>query len=166
MSERIHRIASAVAELIGAIMAILILASVAITLINVVGRYAMQSPIVWSEEVLSFCLVGMVFLGSALVAWDSKDLKMDLLNQAVPEWMRRSLDTFAILASAGLAVFMARLAWGMTVRYFASGQPSLVAKVPMWIPHSAVFAGFTSMAALLLVRFALRCCSDVEKVRT
>src|SRR5262249_36055639 len=86
------------APLILAFSAISLLVAVALNLANIVGRYVFFAPIASAEEIMLFLFVGTVFLGNSVVAWEGKQIRMDILLHAVPPRWRRALDLLSDLA--------------------------------------------------------------------
>src|SRR5947209_12172768 len=76
---------------------LLLVASVALNFANVIGRYFFSTSIYWAEEVMLFFMVGCVFLGSGVVAWSGRQIRMDVVVGMMPEKARRALDMFAEL---------------------------------------------------------------------
>ena len=62
----------------------LLLVAVALNFANIVGRYVFSAPIASAEEVMLFLLVGIVFLGNSVVGYEGKQLRMDVVLQALP----------------------------------------------------------------------------------
>jgi TRAP-type C4-dicarboxylate transport system permease small subunit len=83
-------------------------AIVAILLAQIFFRYALNSSIVWSEEVATWCLVWLVFLGSATIMrrWDHVNIPM--LIQRLPMTVR---PTIIILAKLVTCATCAVIAW-------------------------------------------------------
>lgn len=83
-------------------------AIVALTAAQVVFRYALDQPLVWSEELSKLLLVWLVFLGAAAVAFDGRHLDVDVVFRAVPPSVRRGLRAFNLAAAL---FFLAALVW-------------------------------------------------------
>ena len=71
-------------------------------------RYVLNSSIVWSEEVATWCLVWLVFIGSAAIMRKWDHVQIPMLIQRLPLRMRPGVIIFAKLATC-LAV--ALIAW-------------------------------------------------------
>ncbi len=84
------------------------LAIVALTAAQVVFRYALDRPLVWSEELSKLLLVWLVFLGAAAVAFDGRHLDVDVVFRAVPPPVRRGLRAFNLAAAL---FFLAAMVW-------------------------------------------------------
>ena len=68
--------------------AVLMLIAVALNAANIVGRYVFFQPIASAEEIMLFLLVGTVFLGNAIVGFEGKQLRMDVILHALPPPIR------------------------------------------------------------------------------
>src|ERR1700689_1447237 len=77
---------------IQALTAILMLIAVALNFANIVGRYVFFRPIASAEEIMLFLMVGTVFLGNAIVGFEGKQLRMDVILHALPPALRRAFD--------------------------------------------------------------------------
>jgi TRAP-type C4-dicarboxylate transport system permease small subunit len=71
------------------------LIAVGLNFANVVGRYVFFRPIASAEEIMLFLLVGTVFLGNAVISFEGKQLRMDVILHALPSAMRRAFDITA-----------------------------------------------------------------------
>jgi TRAP-type C4-dicarboxylate transport system permease small subunit len=82
---------------------------VTLTIAQVFFRFVLDSPLVWSEELVRLLLIWMTFIGAAVVCWDGRHLNVDVLFVRLPAPARRALR----LVNVVLAVaFLAILAWG------------------------------------------------------
>ena len=128
------------------------IAAVALNFINVVGRYGFGTTILSADELQIFIMVFMTFLGTAVVAWRNKQLRMDVLVNALPPPARRLIKIAELAAIVILAAFVL---WNSTYyakQMFNIGRVSDMAQVPMWIPHGVVAAGFGLMALIACLR--------------
>ena len=112
------------------------------------GRYALGRTITGADEMQTYALVWIAFLGAGIVAWHGEHLRMDVLSRAWPEPVQRALRMLEAL----LVVLLAGFALVQSVRYVASmlrlEAASPMAQIPMWLPHSGVAVG---LALLVLV---------------
>src|SRR5580704_19647670 len=91
--------------------AVLMLIAVTLNAANVVGRYVFFSPIASAEEIMLFLMVGTVFLGNAVVGFEGKQLRMDVILNALPPALRRALDIAADATMIAVCVVLIGLAW-------------------------------------------------------
>jgi TRAP-type C4-dicarboxylate transport system permease small subunit len=144
------------------------IAAVGLNFINVVGRYGFGSTILSADELQIYIMVFMTFLGAAVVAWRNRHLRMDVLVNALPLPLRRLVRMAELAATIVLTAFVL---WNSTYyaeQMFAIGRVSDMARVPMWIPHGAVAAGFGLMALIGCLRLvqALARAPDLDKSGT
>lgn len=117
-----------------AITGLLMMTMAALTLLQVVSRYAFHAPFPWTEELARINLIYLTFLGS-IVAFQRKDhLKLELVVHALSPLARRWLRIVVDIASMlvlGVVVWQgapllekfwtmqsAALSWPTTVFYF------------------------------------------------
>ena len=72
-----------------------LLASVAINFVNIIGRYFFSVSIPWAEEIMLFLMVGCVFTGCCAVAWEGRQIRMDVVVGMLPAKVR---DFLALLS--------------------------------------------------------------------
>ena len=116
--------------------------AVGLNFCNVVGRYGFGVTILSADEIQIFIMVFMAFLGAAVVAWRGQHLRMDVVVNTLPASLRRLVRIFELAVVAILASFVL---WNSTYyaqQMFNFGRVSDMGRVPMWIPHGAVAAGF------------------------
>ena len=104
---------------------ICLLASVAINFVNIIGRYFFSVSIPWAEEIMLFLMVGCVFTGCCAVAWEGRQIRMDVVVTMLPDKVR---DFFALLSelvmiATAAAVTAFRLAGHLATRRVRRTQP-------------------------------------------
>jgi TRAP-type C4-dicarboxylate transport system permease small subunit len=135
--------------------AVLMLIAVALNAANIVGRYVFFSPIASAEEVMLFLLVGTVFLGNAIVGYEGKQLRMDVILHALPPAVRRGFDVAADLAMIAVCVILIVLAWPAVSMLAEFDQRSQAAEIPLVIPQALVPIGLGLNAFLVAVRLVI-----------
>lgn len=60
------------------VVAAAFLAVVAFTIAQVFFRFALDAPLIWSEELSRLLIVWITFVGAAVVAWDGRHLNVDV----------------------------------------------------------------------------------------
>lgn len=117
-----------------AITAFLMMAMTALTLLQVVSRYAMDAAFPWTEELARIVLIYLTFIGSIVAFQRREHLKIEILMHALPQGARRWLQVIVDLASMlvlGVVVWQgapllhrfwpnlsAALNWPTTIFYF------------------------------------------------
>lgn len=136
--------------------AILLLCSVAINFANIVGRYFFSVSIEWAEEIMLFLMVGCVFTGCCAVAWEGRQIRMDVVVGMLPAKARELLALFSELALIATAVIVTVFAWPVISQLAAFDQRSQAANFPLVVPQAMIPLGFTLMALLVSVRLLTR----------
>ena len=132
--------------------AVLMLVAVALNAANIAGRYVFFRPIASAEEIMLFLLVGTVFLGNAIVGFEGKQLRMDVILHALPPGPRRALDVAADLAMIVVCVILLVLGWPAVEMLAEFDQRSEAAEIPLVIPQALVPIGLGLNALLVAVR--------------
>lgn len=137
---------------IQAVTAVLMLVAVALNAANIAGRYVFFRPIESAEEIMLFLLVGTVFLGNAIVGFEGRSLRMDVVLHALPPVLRRACDAAADIATIAVCVTLVVLAWPAVEMLAEFDQRSEAANIPMVIPQAMVPIGLGLNALLVGVR--------------
>src|ERR1700730_17653127 len=126
--------------------------AVLLNLTNVVGRYLLGRSFLGSDEVQIFIMVGMTFLGAAVVTRRNQHLRMDVLVRFLPApipLLLRVLEQVLLATLAGFVLTQSFLYAGQMLRI---GRVSDMTGVPMWIPHGTVALGFGLVLMVALWR--------------
>ena len=132
--------------------AVLMLLAVALNTANIIGRYVFFRPIASAEEIMLFLLVGTVFLGNAIVGFEGRQLRMDVILHALPPALRRAFDIAADVTMIVVCVILIVLGWPAVQMLAEFDQRSEAAEIPMVIPQALVPIGLGLNAFLVGVR--------------
>ena len=135
--------------LVGAIM----IAAVLINFANVVGRYVFLRPLAWAEETMQFLNIWAVMLGAAVVTRNGGHLKMDAVYNTMPLRVRGILDGVANVLALTVFLYVIVQSLQMITMLAATGQRSVIARVPMTLIYAAIPLGFGCAVFFLLLRF-------------
>jgi TRAP-type C4-dicarboxylate transport system permease small subunit len=138
--------------IVHAISAALLVVAVVINCANVIGRYAFSYPFASAEEVMLFLLVGIVFFGNSVVAFQGRQIRMDILVQAMPLKIRRWLDIVADVAAIVMSGILIVLGWPAISMLAEFDQRSQAADFPLVVPQSAIPIGFALTILFLCLR--------------
>ncbi len=139
-----------------AIAGIFLISSVAVNFANIIGRYFFSVSIPWAEEIMLFLMVGCVFTGCCAVAWDGRQIKMDVVVNMLPPKMRDLLSVLSELMLIATAGAVTAFAWPVISQLAAFDERSQAANFPLVIPQAMVPIGYTLMALLVAVRLMVR----------
>ena len=141
---------------IRAIATATLLAAVALNIANVVGRYFLDAPIAWAEEVMLFLQVGVVFLCAVAVSHEGRHIRMDVVLELLPPLPRRVLTYLAGFVEIAVAIAVTWLAAPLVRMLWEFDQRSQAADLPLWIPQGLVPLGFALIALVTAVRLLRR----------
>ncbi len=116
----------------------------ALAVFQVLTRFVLQQPAEWTEVLIRFSLIWMVFLGVPMAFRQGAMVSVDALYRAVPTHIKRVLD--AVVALAALALMLIILWWGhdYAVRGSVQTMAGLESLSMFWayiaMPVGAVFA--------------------------
>lgn len=147
-----RRLATALAWAGATVSALSIAALVAITVVDVGGRYLLNKPLLGAVELSEFLLVILAFAGLAWAERRNAHIAVDFFTAMLPAGAQRTLDAFG--SAVGIA-FWACVGWRALVHaqnVRAAHELSLSWHIPTWPLHVVVTAGCTAMLALLFVR--------------
>ena len=134
------------------VLAIGLLFGLSLNFINVIGRYLGGYALNGASEVEIYILNWITFLGAAFVTWRGNHLRMDVLIDACPPTVRWLVGLFEMAVMLIVFSFVAWHSFEYVERIYALGAVSDIARIPTWIPHSAITAGFGAMALIVLLR--------------
>jgi TRAP-type C4-dicarboxylate transport system permease small subunit len=139
-----------------AVAGICLLGSVAINFANIIGRYFFSVSIPWAEEIMLFLMVGCVFTGCCAVAWEGRQIRMDVVVGMMPAKVQQFLAVLSELVMIAAAAAVTVFAWPVISQLAAFDERSQAANFPLVIPQAMVPIGYTLMALLVAIRLMRR----------
>ncbi len=159
----LERIGAILIRLLRWLLGTALIAAVLINLANVLGRYVFSRPIQATDEILVYLLVWCVFLGSVVVSWEDRHLRMDLVSSLLAGPARRLLSVLAFALFVGIAVFQIAQSIRFLARLHEIGQTSIATGIPMVVPHAAIPLGFALMLLVVFLRWRRHVLGDAGK---
>jgi TRAP-type C4-dicarboxylate transport system permease small subunit len=155
----IDRAFDRVARVLELMLAVAFISTVLLNFANVVGRYVFGLSLLGADELQIFIMVGLTFIGAAIVSRRNMHLRMDVLVRFLPPPVRVALHVAEQLLLIALSGFVLTQSYDYASRMLMLGRTSDMAGVPMWIPHGTVAFGFALVLIVVawrLVRMARR----------
>lgn len=144
----------------GAAVALLML--VLITIAAVVMRYVFNAPLQWTEEISGLLMIWIVMIGAVAAERDNQHLTIPLLPDALPHRLGAALNMITSAASIAVLVYMAYLAYGLSMR--AQYKLTQILQISWFWIDIAVAVGCGVMAVYTLMRVVRHCracvCAD------
>lgn len=129
---------------------------VVLTLAQIFFRFALNSPLIWSEELSRLLIVWITFIGAAVVCWDGRHLNIDVLFTALPHVAKSIVRIVnAVLSIALLIILISPTMRLVEIENFAElgalELPSGIVRLPV-----AIGAGLMALAILLRLIYRRR----------
>jgi TRAP-type C4-dicarboxylate transport system permease small subunit len=134
------------------LLALALIGAVVLNFVNVVGRYGFGTGFYAADELQTYIMVYIAFLGAAVASWRGLHLRMDVLAQRLPTGMKRILSGAELVLVVILGGLVTWVAWQYVGQMYSLGARSQTAQIPMWIPHTALMLGFGLMVLLTVLR--------------
>lgn len=136
--------------------ALFLITSVGINFVNIIGRYFFSVSIPWAEEIMLFLMVGCVFTGCCAVAWEGRQIRMDVVVAILPARLRDLIEVLSELVMIAAAAAVTVFAWPVVTQLAAFDQRSQAANFPLYIPQAMVPIGYCLMGLLVAIRLLMR----------
>src|SRR5262249_12489132 len=133
-----------------------LISSVAINFANIIGRYFFSVSIPWAEEIMLFLMVGCVFTGCCAVAWEGRQIRMDVVVSMLPEKARQFFALLSELVMIAAAGAVTAFAWPVIRQLAEFDERSQAANFPLVVPQAMIPIGYALMALLVAVRLMRR----------
>lgn len=133
--------------------AILVVAILLLVIAQVVARYLLNSPFVWTGEIARFGLIWVTFLGAAFVMARGLHITVDVVSQPFGPRGRMILDISSSLITIVTALVILPESLSFTIANNSVGSPA--ADVPMSAVYAAGVIGFGLLALHCIIRTIL-----------
>jgi TRAP-type C4-dicarboxylate transport system permease small subunit len=106
-------------------------------------RYVLNDSFAWTEEIATYCLVAIVFLGSAMCVRLDRHIHVDFLFRYLPPGVARALATAVDLVRTAFFGYASWLVW----RFMSiiEGETMVTIDLPKNLIYGLVFAAFVLM---------------------
>ena len=128
--------------------AMLVLASV-LGLWQIITRFVIERPAEWTEVLIRFSLIWMVFLGIPLAFRIGAMVSVDVLYRWSGKRMRRVLDSFVSLAALGLISVVIVVGWNYAQRGSVQSVIGLENVSMFWAYLALPVGGVFSVIAII-----------------
>lgn len=132
---------------LAAISCVILFMMMALTFIDVGGRYLFNSPLPALAEIISFMMAGLVFCVLPLVCFSEGHVTIDLLDALVPKPLKRLQGVFVNVVSAGAVLFIAWRLWVKAMTHLEFDEATDELYMDIW-PFSTTMAVLCVLAAV------------------
>jgi TRAP-type C4-dicarboxylate transport system permease small subunit len=106
-------------------------------------RYVLNDSLAWTEEIATYCLVAVVFLGASMCVRLGRHIHVDLLFRYLPARVARALATSIDVIRTAFFGYAAYLVWSFMA--IVEGETMTTIMLPKNLIYGCVFAGFLLM---------------------
>src|ERR1700682_4963881 len=108
-------------------------------------RYVLNDSYAWTEEIATYCLIGVVFIGAAMCVRLSRHIQVDLLFRYLPHLAARALSTVIDIIRIAFFGYTITLVWQFI--QVVSDERMTTIKFPKGFVYYIVLFGFVMMFA-------------------
>lgn len=108
-------------------------------------RYVLNNSFAWTEEIATYCLVAIVFVGASMCVRLGRHIHVDFLFRYLPAGVARAIATGVDVVRTLFFVYAAYLVW--TFMGLIEGETMTTINLPKNLVYGAVCAGFVLMFA-------------------
>jgi TRAP-type C4-dicarboxylate transport system permease small subunit len=108
-------------------------------------RYALNDSYAWTEEIATYCLIAVVFVGSAMCVRMSRHIQVDLLFRYLPHLPARALSTVIDVIRIAFLTYVIKLVW-VFIDVIGDERMTTI-KFPKKYVYYLVLFGFVLMSA-------------------
>ena len=143
-----------VAPALGVLSAIVLFGMMALTCVDVIGRYFFAKPIYGGFEITEMALAAMIFLGLPLVTLRNEHITVDVLDPITPDWMFRLQHIVACLIGMLSTGYLSWRLWLRADTLYMGGETTAQLKIKLgYLAYSMSILMALTAVALFVVMF-------------
>ncbi len=132
---------------------------------DVLMRYFLDQPQLFVDELTSFILVGVIFLGSGPTFYRGAHIRVDLITSHLRPKFQTRLRVITLIIGIVLLGIIAHETWVTAVSAFQTGRISAVMAYPLWTAMVFVPLGLILMVFFMLVDLVKKARGGERKVQ-
>lgn len=154
MSSLVDRALGALAHGLMAVGVVCVIAMMGLTTIDVIARYVFNSPTLWADEIASYLLIAIVFMGLAPNVQQDGHIRIDVVTSIVSGSTRAALEAFAYGTGIVFSILMLLGVWVRFDNFWSRGTLSdSPLMTPLWMPMVPVVVGAAVLVLTMVVGF-------------
>lgn len=129
-----------------------VVAMMAVVTLEVISRYVFNSPSTWADEIASYLLIAIVFLGLAQDLRLDIHIRIDVVTSLVSARVRAYLGVFAYVIGIFFSILLAIGVWTRFLNFWTRNTTSdSLLMTPLWLPMIPVLLGaFVFVLAMVI----------------
>lgn len=127
---------------------------------QIVFRYFLNFPLGWTEEVLRYLFIWLVYISISLGVKKRKHIKVDLILLLLPKKGKFIMSIFSNIMFILFAILISYYGYKSVFRLlFVYPQHSASIELPLWIPYLSVPFGLT-LTVIRLIQDCIKICKE------
>jgi len=110
-----------------------------LTLYQVFARYVLKDPLVWSEEVIRYFIIWIVFLGMAVAVRKGLLISVEIVQHNVPRKVRKFMGLLTVLVNMFFLLIL--IVYGFGIMDNLAGQTTGSIEIPVSWTYAAIPVG-------------------------
>lgn len=148
-----------IAKIVKIIIAVLLFAIMTILFIGVIARYFFNRPIYWTDELVTYMLVCMTFLGGYVALRSDRLVRVTFVLSLLPDKVRRAVEVFSQLV---IIVFLGILGY-YSILIMSTPVVLKQKTVALSMPMKYFYGLIPVMIALMLLRMVINVYNNCRK---
>jgi TRAP-type C4-dicarboxylate transport system permease small subunit len=133
------------------LIGVMMLVMFVLVFINVLGRYGIGKTWAAAEEISTFLMIWVAYLGAGLALREGRHAAIDMFQDKLPLGLRRPLRA---LLGIVILCFFGALTWlGIRMSIFGWSQETIATQMPTGIPYLAIPLGSAMVCLHLVLTF-------------
>lgn len=122
---------------------------VVLTMLGVVMRYAVNSPLTWLEEMQMLLIIWLTFFGGSAAFRLQNHVAIEIVVDLMPKKMQKAVEVFIVIVVSAVLLFLIFRGYDFVARLAGARRLSNVLRLPYALVYAAVPVG----GALMLINF-------------
>ena len=144
-----------ISKVLAGFACLVLLGVMAITFIDVVGRYFFNAPMTFAVELIQLGVGLLVLFGLAITTLQRGHIAVDVIDGLVPSTVSKLLSVLAALCGVGFIGLIAWRLWDRALKFMDDGLATDVLFLPVW-PVVLLMAGAATVAAVVALVQVIR----------
>ena len=137
------------------VAAIILLILVALTCVDVIGRYIFTMPLTGAVELVRICMAGIIFFSFPIMFLKGDHIIVDLIGFLKRGYIGWLLALLLLVIAIGVAVMLGDRVYDYAIRALEDGDTTEYLRIPRYIVVGFITAAIFSAAFMSLLKLVL-----------
>ncbi len=153
---RIIQSFGALSSAAGILAGIFLFSLTLLVFVSVIARYVFNSPLIITEDVASFLMVGIVFAGLGYTLKMGGHIRVNILRNRFPKRLMAVLDPILVIIAIFYCALLLMATVKLNINYVTGPITSITLRVPMIIPGIIMPIGLSILLLQFIATFRER----------